>query len=643
MRGTKPTRVHRRLTTIVLLSWLSGVAGAQAQPDAPRAPYSGAADITAVDTMIAVDPSALRTWLHGKEQPRLAPADLAIEVGGRDRQVVAIEMPDERTEPWDVVLYFDRSLSHTGTLRWAATVLGDRIERLTALGPVTVVTTEPEPSISVDRSRDPEELGAVLGRMALGDTGEDALMALRYETLDARDELLSGEVDGDEAVTVLANEERRLVAQSQDQLLGWLLDRDTHSPRKVLVLVSDGHDQAPEHVYRRLLGLDDTGIDTEIDDEPGATDASPSARLLAAYGWTTVVLRAPPPPPPAPGLRIGKWRFSKPGITTEDTGRGGPYEDAQRDRVPRFLLAIGAVHEENRDPEKAAAYDELGRARQAQGDLEGAARAYEKAIYHYDDDPDTATEVAGVWHRLGTVYAAQGDVPQATLAFERAVFLDPSRAASEGDGPVVAPRTGDRAIARLAEATSGGLVRSVSGLEAALADLDRRIRVTFQIAGAPSDQLMPVIVTSTRSRDVVRAAGWARNATPNAVRALRLRRLLDSGIDAGPLALGVTPRPGNEDDIAIDVTWATPGNLPELGGLDAWLRVSTLMIEVADPPRLPPLAPAEATPLAEAALASWRYTAQWRAPAKRSLLLVLVEELRTGQWGGVVRTIPRRR
>ena len=191
-------------------------------------------------------------------------------------------------------------------------------------------------------------------------------------------------------------------------------------------------------------------------------------RALAADGWIAVALRPPDEDPyrgRAPGVRIGKWRFVG---------------------IPPFL--VWGTREAERDPEKSEALLELGDARLAADDVEGAAESYALAFHHFYGDPKTGSRQAVALLRLADCLEILGDRAGAQRARGLAKELDSDATArhlaqSDDDtGPDVARWIDPlEPLRRLAEATAGAVVADESALDEHLYDLARRLRLTLQL------------------------------------------------------------------------------------------------------------------------------------------------------------------
>ncbi|MEE8522627.1 MAG: tetratricopeptide repeat protein [Thermoanaerobaculia bacterium] len=542
-------RLRPRIAVAVALctvtaSWLPEL---RAHPG-DDAVFRGRERVTAIDLLIEFETTAGHELKSNRLLPKnLRPDELEVLYDGQPRTVIGIEEVealDAAGGDWEMVVYFDAVLSTHRGLRWAATSLADRIERLTALGTVELVWADPFPKTLVEPTRDSAPLHLQLAEIAQFGNGRDELVTLRYQFLE---ELTAGadlEMAPRELTRRVAAEEVRLVRRQQDALLTWLTRGEPHhnpsaepSARKLLVLVSNGYDLDPDAFYMDAVAAADGGEPADAPAEStseGAltADTENFARTLAAYGWVAFNLTLPPPPPPPDGFRIGKWLLTgaKPRAMIPDP-RFRPHSPADRhterndlDAIWIFLGGIGGKRQEHREPERAEAYLELGRAHADKGDLTAAEDAFRKAFYHFADDPKTATRQGEALIGLGLVLEQQGR-QEARRVFELAHQRAPELF-SEKLGASAALRDPAAAMELIARATAGWVVREVDKIEDALATLDLRVRITYQVSGPADGDLHPVAVRCNRKGYRWRVPGWARSATPKTVSAARARRLL---------------------------------------------------------------------------------------------------------------------
>lgn len=205
---------------------------------------------------------------------------------GTPRRVLAAEVG----KPWRVVVYVDRILAGTRSVRGAAGLLAAQARELTALGPVEIVIAEPEPRPALLPTRDPLALDESLSRLLLMADGRDDLRALRQRFIEEvgapteASEDLAGRVE--EAVAA----ETRLVGRQQDALLEWLAGEAREDGPRVLFLVTDGFDLDPRGPYLERVAdpARRAAIQAGLAEPPLAARASELARTAAALGWTVL-------------------------------------------------------------------------------------------------------------------------------------------------------------------------------------------------------------------------------------------------------------------------------------------------------------------------------------------------------------------
>ncbi|HKH46150.1 MAG TPA: VWA domain-containing protein [Thermoanaerobaculia bacterium] len=228
--------------------------------------------------------------------------NFAVTEEGVPRRVLGVETG----KPWRVVVYVDRILAGTRSVRGAAGLLAAQAQELTALGPVEVVIAEPEPRPALLPTRDPAVLDDALSRLLLTGDGRDDLRVLRQRFLAEVGAPTDRPEDQAERLEEAVAAEARLAGHQQDVLLEWLADARGQGGPRVLFLVSDGFDLDPRAPY--LGWISDRARRSAL----GAGLADPSlaersrdlARSAAALGWT--VLPMPVGNQKLPEL--GRWR-----------------------------------------------------------------------------------------------------------------------------------------------------------------------------------------------------------------------------------------------------------------------------------------------------------------------------------------------
>ena len=599
MRFITPSPFHCLIFALVLAMGFPGLTQAQ-QPT-----FTGEAEVLAVDLPVTVERGAFGEWLTGKPVVTgPSPEDFELLVDGQPRPVVAVAPPNPEDDPWRFLVWFDLRLLEPEGVRWAATLLGDRAEELTAVGTVEILLVEDAPRRLLAPSRSPEEIREVLSQLALFPEAEHSVLGLRSAYLD---ELEEDAATADWASRV-AVEERRLIEERYDLLLTHLAgDPPAPSGRRALLYVQGGFDLDPETFYG-----------------PGAVGEGPSllpltrelSRTLAAYGWVSLAWLPPEPELLVEGLRIGKWlvRFRGPHVvqpTEEELDQTIRDEPTERDRGGSVLgrmfpFGLHAKLQEHRDPDLAEAYLELGISLRGEGSLDDSEEALRRALYHFAEDPRTAGRQAMTQVELAAVLAERGDEGGARRAMENAQTLDPEVVIEEA---LPSFRRREAFAERLAATTSGYLVRGRKDLERALQDLRWRLRLTYQLAGGAEAGPLPLELRFRGREEGLAWPGWSRGATPEAVAAARLRHHLRGSTDGvrstafegwltvahrgdgvelqlqGEPAEGrrIVPRLslarlGEDDGITVEHLYPPPGEKPG-DGWQGFLPLSTSSVE----------------------------------------------------------------
>jgi len=591
---------------LVLLGSLLAGRPAAAQEDRS---FRSEEQVTAVDLAIALDPP--RTFKPSTRPP--GAADVRIEVDGRTLPAVAVDpAPANRGDaPWTVLLYFDLALSDRSQTSWAAELLTHHLDELTRLGTVELVVADPEPRTVVSPTRDTASLDAVLSRMVFFPEAEDALVEARLTS--GRDEADSQDVEehGDRTGSTEAEAKTPAAPSPTSLERGLVQDR---LDRLVLTAIDRSADAEP----RRAVFVASGGYEADGGDGPLLRATDRAANTLAAYGWSVLPLLEHPPSGTVPGFRIGKWRFSKPAP--------GP--------ALRAIL-VTATHEQERDPERAAAFLELAKARRAQGELEGAGRAARQAMTHFADDPRTASQQGEALLLLAEVYDAQGRTQLARRTYLRAATRDPKSLAHHPE-VLAAVQRPEVAFQRLAAATLGHVVRSRDDWKPALATLDRRGLVTVQLSGLPDGELHAARVIRLDAGPPIGSVRWLRFGTPQEVVAARARSLLDDLPQAGELPVTATLLAARHEatdgsSLALRADPSVLAKIPRTAILRATLAVPGDEGET----RIIPFAP---EPLDPAPTSPWGWTLRRpiQAAGRVEWGVVVVDELVGGSWGAAL-------
>lgn len=244
--------------------------------------------LPATEAGLAVEATDPNTPLDPKAQPQaaLGPEDFTVLQEGAPRRVLAAEAG----KPWRVVVYVDRILAGTRSVRGAAGLLAAQARELAALGPVELVIAEPEPRPALLPTRDPQVLDESFSRLLLMADGRDDLRVLRqrfFEEVGAPTEAPEELADRvEEAVTA----EVRLVGRQQDALLEWLAGQAREEGPRVLFLVTDGFDLDPRAPYLERIAdrARRSAIEADLAEPPLAARTAELARTAAALGWTVL-------------------------------------------------------------------------------------------------------------------------------------------------------------------------------------------------------------------------------------------------------------------------------------------------------------------------------------------------------------------
>ena len=205
------------------------------------------------------------------EIPRaLQAGDLTVIDGGQRR---AVDSLAPLSRPWRIVVYVDRVLTGSRTLRASAGTLAEQAAALSKLGTVEVVVAEPDARIALGRTREIGAIDEALSKLWLENDGRDDVRVLRQRF---REEKAEGGVDPADRATQAVEAEARLVRRQQDAFVEWLAAQGGEGPR-VVFLVSDGFDVNPAKFYRGSLAEGEGALEKT---------AAEAARTASALGWT---------------------------------------------------------------------------------------------------------------------------------------------------------------------------------------------------------------------------------------------------------------------------------------------------------------------------------------------------------------------
>ena len=218
------------------------------------------------------------------EVPRaLQPGDFTVVEDGQPRPVAALA---PLSKPWRTVIYVDRILTGSRTLRAAAGSLAERAPELASLGTVELIVAEPQPRVVLAPTQNVKAIDEALSKLWLTAEGRDDLRVLRQRF---REEKAVEGTDAADRVAEAVEAEARIVRRQQDALAEWLVAQEGGGPC-ALFLVSDGFDLDPAKFYRNEAGV--AGPAAGGPAETGVLEkvALETARTAAALGWTAFPL-----------------------------------------------------------------------------------------------------------------------------------------------------------------------------------------------------------------------------------------------------------------------------------------------------------------------------------------------------------------
>lgn len=176
------------------------------------------------------------------------------------RREEAIDVP-----PWTAVVWIDRTLAAPETVFLATLSLAQNAEDLARLGPVEVVVADPAIAVVAGATREPRRLEQVLSEVA----GEARIERDRAA--------------GSQEAAAPPPPDAEALRRQLDRLLVHLAGRTAAGP-KLLFLVAGGFGVSPTEARAYETGriAPDSGARAE--------EILETSRLLAGYGWVTVVL-----------------------------------------------------------------------------------------------------------------------------------------------------------------------------------------------------------------------------------------------------------------------------------------------------------------------------------------------------------------
>lgn len=219
------------------------------------------------------------------EVPRapLQPGDFTVLEDSQPKPVTSV---GPLARPWRIVLYVDRVLTGSRTLRAAAGSLAERAAELAALGTVELIVAEPQPRVVLAPTQNVRAIDEALSKLWLTGEGRDDVRVLRQRF--RQDKGAEGEDQADR-IPEAVEAEARIVRRQQDALAEWLVAQEGGGPR-ALFLVTDGFDADPEKFYRKEVAA--SGSPGEGPASEGALEkvGLETARTAAALGWTAFPL-----------------------------------------------------------------------------------------------------------------------------------------------------------------------------------------------------------------------------------------------------------------------------------------------------------------------------------------------------------------
>ena len=310
----------------------------------------GLADARAAEVPVSVEVLGAK----GQVAQDLTAGDLEVREGGTIVPIAGLA-PAGRSR---VVLYFDRTLSGSGTLKRAAAGLADLSRQLVALGEVEIVTASetPEPPLV---TRDELVLRETLSRSALTDAGERRIHEIRQRViaelrLTAPATAAPGPDEIVEIVTAGIEEEIELIRERQQQLIAWASERPgpeaaSHSAEPALLMwIMDGYDLDPVSFYLQVLDREATrAVIPRLSRLATLDEASRRlARTLAALGWTVMPVAITAGDGETPGLEYAPIEVdaerggatSAPGITLRPGSLFGRKREAEEEEAPAARL-----------------------------------------------------------------------------------------------------------------------------------------------------------------------------------------------------------------------------------------------------------------------------------------------------------------
>jgi VWFA-related protein len=586
----RPFPLSRLLPPLLALAALLAPAAPAAAQQ--RETFTGTAQVTAVDLILDVHDAAggvpadltaadFEVLEDGEPVPVIGvePFSRGVVAGGRIAGAPGREAEAAPDEPWNwrVVIYIDQVLSSSRSIRRACEGLAAQAGRLTELGPVEIVIARPAPEVALKPTRSARLVEQTLERLARDTPGRDELRRIRKAFV--RDMLLKGEIDGGGVPTV-ATEAPDIDPSNPGGNAGAIGQARGEGP-----IIRDGAAFSRELLARasleQELGMMQRQHDALMAWLGGYLEPGPRALLLVNDGYD---------------------------LDPRQFYLTGAIAGAQ------FVASLAS---QLQDREIAADSEILARSLAAAGWV-----TVNLAISAFDVGETMSAEMSGRG-RLGDLVASKGDT---VSELPSSLVLQP-----------LAP------LNKMAAYTGGETLTGVGKLPASLERLGDRVRLTYQVSRPPDGALHAVEVRARRPGLKVKAPQWSGSPAPEAVASARARRLLTGDVDRGelPVAAALALEP--------EAAEAAEGKaVRRRGTFQARLDLGSLKSSLAKTPPGPvrvtmAVSFAEAAPFvhhdlvesqALAGLDAWTYTAPLSLPPGVERVSVVIEEPRTGAWGG---------
>jgi VWFA-related protein len=202
-----------------------------------------------------------------------------------------------------------------------------------------------------------------------------------------------------------------------------------------------------------------------------------------------------------------------------------------------------------------------------------------------------------------------------------------------GGSTFVGTRTRDPLL-EFADATGGSVVQRAQ-LGETIGSLGQRVKITYQVSRPPDGKTHSVEVRTSRPDLTVRTMKWSSEATPDDVAAARVVKLLRDGGSAGgdlPTDVNVQWTPGTTGQRAGQIV--VKSSLAPIAPLGVPKRASFRVTILAREEGKQPMLIHRIVNDYDSANGTFQYTAPITAPASKLELVIAVEELSTGAWGG---------